>query len=127
MEKALVHAALPGRILISSLFIIAGLNKLTSYEATGGYMDAMGVPGALLPLVILLEIFGGLLVIIGWNTRLTAVALALFCFTSGILFHYDLSDQTQMTMLMKNFAIAGGFLLLAANGPGTFAIDTKGE
>ena len=107
MEKILKHAALPGRILMASIFIMAGLNKLFSYEATGGYMDAMGIPGALLPLVILFEIFGGLFVIVGWNTRLTA--LAVFCVSSGVLFHYDFSDQTQATMFMKNLAIAGAF------------------
>jgi putative oxidoreductase len=119
MEKILKHATLPGRILLSSLFIMAGVNKLFSYEATGTYMDAMGIPGALLPFVILLEIFGGLFVIVGWNTRLTALVLAVFCVSSGVLFHYDFSDQTQATMFMKNLAIAGGFLLLAANGPAT--------
>jgi putative oxidoreductase len=119
MEKILKHATLPGRILLSSLFIMAGVNKLFSYEATGAYMDATGIPGALLPFVILLEIFGGLFVIVGWNTRLTALVLAVFCVSSGVLFHYDFSDQTQATMFMKNLAIAGGFLLLAANGPAT--------
>lgn len=88
-------------------------------------MENMGVPGFLLPLVILLEAAGGIAIIVGWQTRLVALALAGFCVISAILFHANFGDQTQMIMFLKNIAIAGGFLFLVANGPGAYALDNR--
>ena len=111
------------RIFLGHIFLLAGINKIIGYSGTQGYMDAMGVPGMLLPLVILLEIGAGLAITIGWKTRWNAVALALFTLTAGALFHNKISDQTQMIMLMKNIAITGGLLLLAVHGAGAYSID----
>jgi putative oxidoreductase len=86
-------------------------------------MDSMGVPGVLLPLVILLEIIGGLAIILGWKSRFVAFALASFSILSAILFHSNFADQNDMTMFMKNIAIAGGFLFVVAHGPGAYALD----
>ena len=88
-------------------------------------MEAMGVPGVLLPLVILLEIGGALALIAGWQTRLAAYALAVFCAVSALIFHNNLGDQMQMIMFMKNWAMAGGLLVLAANGAGAFSLDNR--
>jgi len=115
---------LAGRILIAALFLIAGIGKLGSgYAGTQGYMEAMGVPGVLLPLVIALEIGGAILVIAGLWTRVTALALGAFTILSAMLFHANFADQMQQIMFLKNFAIAGGFLFLAVKGAGRWSID----
>ena len=88
-------------------------------------MEAMGVPGMLLPLVIALEVGGGLAIIAGWQTRLTAVALAVFTLVAAAIFHNNLADQTQMIMFMKNIAITGGFILLAVHGAGGYSLDNR--
>ena len=125
MSEIQVFAAPSGRVLIAFMFVMSGLSKISGYAGTQGYMEAMGVPGALLPLVIALEVAGGIAIIVGWQTRLTALALAGFCIISAILFHANFGDQTQMIMFMKNIAIAGGFLFLVANGPGAYALDNR--
>ncbi|WP_305857229.1 DoxX family protein [Balneatrix alpica] len=117
---------LGARLLLSQLFIMAGLSKLGGgYQATQGYMEAMGVPGMLLPLVIALELGGGLILLLGWQTRLIALALAGFSLLSGALFHFDPSDNMQMIMFSKNLAIAGGLLLLSAYGGGRLSLDLR--
>ena len=113
-----------GRILIAALFLIAGIGKIGSgYAGTQGYMEAMGVPGVLLPLVIALEIGGAFLVISGLWTRVTALALGVFTILSAVLFHANFADQMQQIMFLKNFAIAGGFVFLAVKGAGQWSID----
>lgn len=115
---------LAGRILIATLFLIAGIGKLGSgYAGTQGYMEAMGVPGVLLPIVIALEIGGAMLVIAGLWTRATALALGAFTILSAVLFHANFADQMQQIMFLKNLAIAGGFLVLAVKGAGQWSID----
>jgi putative oxidoreductase len=114
-----------GRVFIAMIFIMAGLNKIGGYAATQGYMESVGVPGMLLPLVIIVEVLGGLAVLVGWQTRVAAFALAGFSLVSAVLFHNNFGDQMQMIMFMKNIAIAGGMLFLVANGPGAFALDNR--
>ena len=116
---------LAGRILLGHIFLLAGINKIPAYEGTAGYMEAVGVPGVLLPLVILLEILGGLALIIGFKTRWAAIALAGFTVLAAILFHADFSDQTQMILFMKNWAITGGLLLVYVYGAGEISMDRK--
>lgn len=118
------YANLAGRILISVMFLMAGISKISGYAGTQGYMDAMGVPSILLPLVIITEIVGAIAIIIGYKTRLVAFLLAGFTIISALLFHFDFADQVQSIMFMKNFAIAGGFLFLVANGAGYYSVDT---
>ena len=121
------YANLAGRILLAHIFLLAGLNKITGYSGTQGYMDAMGVPGMLLPLVILLEVGGAVALIVGWQTRWAAYALALFSIVAALVFHSNLSDQIQMILFMKNWAIAGGLLVLAANGAGAFSLEQRAK
>jgi putative oxidoreductase len=88
-------------------------------------MEAMGVPGFLLPFVIFTEAVCGLAIILGWKTKYVAIALAGFSVLSAILFHTDFSNQAEMTNFMKNIAIAGGFLTLFAHGAGAFSVDNR--
>ena len=88
-------------------------------------MESAGVPGALLPLVILVEVGGALALIVGWQTRIAAWALAGFTLLAGLLFHNDFGNQIQLIMFMKNLAITGGLLILAANGAGAFSLDAR--
>ena len=118
-------ADLAGRILISVMFLQAGLAKIGGYAATQGYMEAMGVPGILLPLVIALEVLGAVAIIVGYRTRLAAVLLAGFTLFAGMLFHWAPGDQVQGLLLMKNVAIAGGFLFLVARGAGSWSLDAQ--
>jgi putative oxidoreductase len=115
---------LVGRTLMAALFLVAGLGKIGGYAATLAYMQSKGVPGALLPLVIALEVLGAIAIIVGYRTRLVAAALAAFSLVSGFIFHGG-SDQIQQVLLMKNIAIAGGFLLLVARGAGEWSIDAR--
>ena len=96
------YANLAGRILLAHIFLLAGLNKITGYSGTQGYMEAMGVPGMLLPLVILLEIGGAVALIVGWQTRWAAYALALFSIVAAVIFHSNLADQIQMIQFFMN-------------------------
>lgn len=114
-----------GRVLLSAIFIQAGIGKIAGYAGTAQYMESQGVPGILLPLVILVELGGGLAILAGWQTRWVSLALAGFCIASAVLFHLDPGNKAQMINFMKNVAMAGGFLVLAAAGPGAFALDRK--
>ena len=118
-------AELAGRVLLSALFVLSGFGKIGAYAATAGYMAAVGVPGALLPLVIVTELLGGLAIVFGFKTRVVAFLLAGFSVLSAVLFHNNFSDQIQMIMFLKNISIAGGFLLLVANGSGALSIDYR--
>lgn len=113
------------RIMLAHLFLIAGWQKIGGYEGTQGYMESVGVPGMLLPLVILLELGAGLAIIIGWQTKLAAASLALFTIASAVLFHHNFSDQMQTIMFMKNIAISGGLMLLAVYGAGACSLDNR--
>jgi putative oxidoreductase len=115
--------SLLGRIGLSLIFIISGWGKIAGYAATQGYMESKGRPGALLPLVIALELGGGLAIAAGLFTRWIALALAGFSLVAAFIFHFDLADQIQAIMFWKNVAIAGGFLLLAASTPGALSLD----
>jgi putative oxidoreductase len=114
-----------GRVLMAIMFIRYGVEKIFGYVGTQGYMEAHGVPGMLLPLVILTEAGGGLCVLLGLFTRPVAIALAGFCVLTALFFHWHPEDQMQMINFMKNLTIAGGFLVLAGAGPGAFALDNR--
>ncbi|OTA17546.1 membrane protein [Xenorhabdus vietnamensis] len=124
MKKFEDSSLLVARILISVLFIIAGYGKLgEAYAGTQEFMEAMKVPGILLPLTILLELGGGLAVMFGLLTRTTAVFTFIFCILTAVLFHNDFSNDMNLTMFLKNISISAGYLLLAMMGPGRFSID----
>lgn len=115
--------SLLGRTGLSLLFIISGWGKISGYAGTQQYMEAMGVPGMLLPLVILLELGGGLAIAAGLFSRWIAIALAVFSVATALVFHANFGDATQAINFWKNIGMAGGFLLLAAQGVGAFSID----
>lgn len=115
--------ALGGRVLLGVMFVAAGLDKISAYAGTQGYMESMGVPGGLLPIVIALEIGAGLAVMLGIFARISSVALAGFTLVAAVVFHADFADQMQSILFMKNLAIAGGFFMLAVNGPGAWSVD----
>lgn len=123
MDKSVPVIELVGRVLLSVMFIVAGFSKIGGYEGTQGYMEAMGVPGMLLPVVILLELGGGLLLLAGFQARIIAFLLAGFCLVSAVIFHFQPADQMQMIMFMKNLTIAGGLLLVVARGAGALSVD----
>ncbi len=116
-------APLAGRSLLALIFVLSGAGKLAAYAGTQQYMESTGVPGALLPLVILAELGGGLALIAGLFTRFSALALAAFTLSAAVLFHADFADQNQMIHFMKNVSIAGGLLLLAAHGASAWSLD----
>ena len=118
-------ATLIGRALISSIFIMAGLTKITGYAGTQGYMESTGVPGELLPVVIALEVLGGIAVLIGYQTKIAAILLGGFTLLTAIIFHADFSQQMQSILFMKNLAITGAFFMLFVNGPGQWAVQSS--
>lgn len=99
------------------------LGKITGYAGTQQYMEAMGVPGFLLPLTILLEFGGGLAILFGFLTRTTALFTAGFTLLTAFIFHSNFAEGVNSLMFMKNLTIAGGFLLLGITGPGAFSLD----
>ena len=114
---------LAARILMSQIFLISGIGKITGYAGTQAYMAKMGVPGALLPLVILTEVGGGLALLFGFKARWAALALAGFTVLSALIFHFEPGNRMQMINFMKNMAIAGGLLMVVRHGAGAPAID----
>jgi putative oxidoreductase len=118
-------ALLLARVLLGVLFVLAGIGKLGDVPGFGGYMASGGVPAALAWPVVLFEIGAGLALIAGVFTRPVALALGAFCVLSGVLYHFDPADQMQMTQLLKNLALAGGYLALALTGPGALSVDAR--
>ncbi|WP_071797147.1 DoxX family protein [Natronohydrobacter thiooxidans] len=116
---------LVARILLGLLFVVAGFGKLGNVDGFGAYMASGGIPAALAWPVVLFEILGGLALIAGFQTRLVALALAGFCVLSGLLYHFDPADQMQMTQLLKNLGLAGGYLVLWITGAGAWSLDAK--
>ncbi len=125
MQKAIFSGA--GRVLLSLLFFSSGLNKLFAPIATQGYISASGVAAPLLAylLAVAIEVGGGALLLIGYRTRFAALLLAGFTLMATVLFHSNLADQMQMIMAMKNLAIIGGLLQLAASGSSGFSLDRR--
>lgn len=110
------------RILMAILFVVAGWGKLTDYAGTQQFMASMGIPAIFVPLTVLLEFGGGLAIMFGFLTRTTALITAIFTVLTAILAHSNFAVDGP-TMFLKNISIAGGFLLLAINGPGALSID----
>ena len=115
------------RVLISTLFLINGIFKITNYDGTVDWMEGYGVPGILIIPAIMIEILGPILIIVGYQTKITAAFLSLFCLATAIIFHNDFSNQMQLTSFLKNIALAGGFLFLVINGSKKFSLDNKSK
>ena len=118
-------AALVGRLMMSAIFLMSGYGKVVAYATTAAYMEKNGLPGQLLPITILVELGGGILLAIGYQTRLVAIILAGFTLVAASIFHSNFGDRNQLIHFMKNVAIAGGFLLVFANGGGAWSVDGR--
>lgn len=116
---------LSGRALLMILFMMSGVAKATGYAATAAYMASMGVPAILLPLAIVTELVGGLAIVVGWRTRIAAGLLTGYALLTGVLFHANFDNQIELVMFLKNLSIAGGLLLLVANGAGPYSLDAR--
>lgn len=123
--KTQSYAMAAARVPMALIFILSGLSKIGAADAMRGYMEAMHVPGALLWPTILFEIGAGLLIVVGYRTRIVAMLLAGFCLLTAAIVHHQFADQIQMIMFLKNLAMAGGFALLAIVGPGLLSVDAR--
>ena len=116
---------LVARILISALFLLNGVFKISNYDGTVGWMESFGIPGIFLIPAIILEIVGPILIILGYKAKIAAGLLSLFCIATAVIFHNDFSDQMQLGSFLKNIALAGGFLFIFINGTKNFSLDRK--
>tara|TARA_B100001248_G_scaffold162760_1_gene122841 strand:- start:2195 stop:2581 length:387 start_codon:yes stop_codon:yes gene_type:complete len=114
-----------GRVLISALFLISAFNKIFNLEGSMNWMEGFGVPGFFIFPAIAVEIILPVLVIVGYQARIAAGILAIFCLTTAFLFHFDFSDQSQLVSFLKNIGLAGGFLFIVANGTKDWAVDRE--
>lgn len=115
------------RILIAVIFILGGLSKFGNIDGTAGYIASVGLPmgGILAWLAAIFETVAGIFILIGFQTRLTAFALAAFCVFTAVVFHNDFANQAQMISFMKNLGLAGGFLMFAVHGAGSLSVDGR--
>jgi len=116
--------ALVGRALIALLFILAGFGKVGDIAGTAAYMSGVGLPGGLAWPVAIFEIVAGLAILFGFMTRLFALALAVFCLLTALMFHNDFADPMQQANFLKNVALAGGFLILFAYNGVSHSLDS---
>ena len=114
-----------GRIFLSAIFLINGVGKIFNYEETIQYMENFNVSGNLIIPAIIVEILFPILLIIGYQTKFSALVLSLFTLILAVIFHTDFSNQMQLISFLKNIAIAGGFLIIFVNGAGKYSIDHK--
>ena len=112
-----------GRVLLSTLFLVEGIGKISMQEDVVMYMEDYGVPGILFLPTIILEILFPLLLITGYRTKWVASVMALFTFTVAIIFHTNFSEGMQMLLFLKDIAIAGGFMIIIAYGPSKISLD----
>lgn len=125
MDKLSAYAPLIGRIFLGALFLIAGFGKLSDVAGFTGFMASAGVPAFLAWPAVIFELALGASMILGFQTRIMALLGAGFCLLAGLLYHFNPADQMQMTMFLKNVAIAGGFLMVFAHGAGPVALDKR--
>ncbi len=114
-----------GRIFISALFLISAFNKIFNLDGSIGWMEGFGVPGFLIYPGIAIEIILPVLVIVGFQARIAAGILAIFCLMTAFLFHLDFSSQSQLVSFFKNIGLAGGFLFIVVNGTKDWAVDKE--
>jgi putative oxidoreductase len=121
------YAALAGRILIAAIFILSGFSKITDPASAIGYISSVGLPlpQVGLGIAILVELVGGVALIVGYRTRLVATLLAIFSLVTAFVFHSALGDQNQFIHFFKNVAMAGGLLQIAAFGAGSVSLDSR--
>ena len=123
MEQLKTYSPLIARLFIGGFFLLAGVGKVADIAGTAGYIQSVGLPGFLAWPSAIFEIALGLALTLGYQTRYAALAGAAFCVFTAVFFHNNFADQTQMIMFLKNFSIAGAFLMFFANGAGKLALD----
>jgi putative oxidoreductase len=125
MDASKTYAQPLGRLLMSVLFIWAGYGKLTNPGGTAQYFASyhLPAPDVLVWIVVIIELIGGLLILIGWQTRWVALVLAAFCLITGFAIHLPVGDLPNLTHFFKNLTMAGGFLYVFANGAGALSVD----
>jgi putative oxidoreductase len=119
--------SLIGRVLLATIFVFFGLGKAADPASTIGYIGSVGLPFPALAYAgaVAIELGGGIALLLGYRTRVVALALALFSILTAMIFHANLADQNQMIHFFKNFAMAGGLLQVAAFGAGRFSLDSR--
>lgn len=122
-DRVLYYADVPGRAAMAAIFVLSGISKIGAFEATQAYMEAFGLPGALLSPTIAFEILAGLAILLRLGARPAALLLAGFSIVTALIFHRDFDDQLQQIMFLKNVAMAGGLLFLARNGSPSFSLE----
>ena len=113
------------RIFLSIVFLVNGYSKITNMDGTIGWMEMYGLPGFFIYPAIVLEIVAPILLVIGYQVRLSSIAVGLFCLATALIFLRDFADPMTLTNFLKNVALAGGFFILAINGPKEFSIDHR--
>jgi len=116
-----------GRVLLASLFLISGIGKLGAPAMTIGYIQSVGLPFPEIAygMALLVEIVGSLALILGYQTRLVALGMAVFSIATAVTFHNNLADMDQFIHFFKNISIAGGLLQVVAFGAGRFSLDAR--
>src|SRR6266850_4061612 len=127
MNKQYAVLATFGRLLIAAIFLVSGLGKIANPQMTQGYIASAGLPLPLLEYVtaVAIELAGGALLIVGFQTRIVGIVMAIFTVAAALSFHHNLADQNQMAHFLKNIAITGGLLQVVALGAGSFSIDGR--
>jgi len=127
MNNATPILAATGRLLLAAIFLISGLGKLADPAGTQAYIAAAGLPAPLLAYLaaVAVEVGGGILLIVGYRTRPVALAIAGFSIVAALGFHSNFADMNQMIHFLKNLAMAGGLLQVAAFGAGSFSVDAR--
>ena len=114
-----------GRVFISSIFLLSGINKIKNYEVSHEWVESFDVPGVLLIPAIVLEVMAPILIIVGYQVKISAALLSIFCIATAVIFHMDFSNQMQFIAFFKNIGLAGGFLFLMIHGAKDFSLDKK--
>lgn len=129
MNTPLRYLPALGRLLIAAIFILSGITKITAPAATQGYIASAGLPAPLLAYLaaVVIEVGGGILLVVGFQTRIVAAVLALFTIAAAVSFHANFSDQNQMIHFLKNISMAGGLLQVVAFGAGALSFDTRND
>ncbi|WP_227318909.1 DoxX family protein [Cedecea davisae] len=127
MDRYATNFATIGRIVIAAIFIVSGLGKIAAPEATQGYIASVGLPFPLLGYIIALaaEVGGGVLLLVGYRTRLIAALLAIFTVATAVFFHHNFADQNTLLHFLKNLMIASGLLQISALGATSLSFDTR--
>ena len=114
-----------GRLMMSLIFVVVGIQQALNPETVRAYMDLHGVMSAFLPVAIILEIAGAVAIVTGYWTRIFAFLLAGFSIMTAFLFHADFADPAEFELFMRDVALAGGMLVLCARGPSDWTVDAR--